>query len=152
MGVDGSGTKSYHAFISYAHAQEQVLAGALERDVRRFARPWNRQWAIRVYRDESNLSVSPDLWGKVQTALLDSRHLILSASPEAAKSKWVARELNAFLDGRGSDKLLIVLTAGEIAWDDSAGDFDYDSESMSYKLGWGFMHNDNDYWMSICHL
>lgn len=138
MGVDGSGAKSYDAFISYAHAQDQVLAGALERDVRRFARPWNRQWAIRVYRDESNLSVSPDLWGKVQPALLDSRYLILLASPEAAKSKWVARELDAFIDSQGPDKLLIVLTAGEIAWDDSTGDFDWRTTTAipRHLAGW----------------
>ena len=125
MATARPGTKSYDAFISYAHAQDEVLASALERDVRRFARPWNRQWAIRVYRDESNLSVSPDLWGKVQSALLDSHYLILLASPEAAKSKWVVRELDKFLDSQGPDKLLIVLTAGEIAWDDRTRDFDW---------------------------
>ena len=115
----------YDAFVSYAHAKDQVLGEALEQDLRRFARPWNRKWSVRVYRDTSNLAVSPNLWASVERALLSSGHLLLLATPEAARSKWVAREVESFLNHQGPEKLLFILTAGEIGWDEQRGDFDW---------------------------
>jgi WD40 repeat protein len=47
------------------------------------------------------------------------------ASPNAANSKWVHREVEHWLATKGAETLLIVLTAGDIAWDETRGDFDW---------------------------
>lgn len=117
--------KKYHGFISYSHERDTLVAEALERDLRRFARRWNRLWAIRIYRDVSNLAVTPDLWGSVKDAILDSEYFILLASPCAARSAWVTQELEAFLAVNHEQQLLIVLTNGQIVWDAARRDFDW---------------------------
>ena len=51
--------------------------------------------------------------------------VILSCSlrREAAASKWVNKEVTYWLEHNSIDTLLIGLTDGEVAWDESAGDF-----------------------------
>ena len=49
------------------------------------------------------------------------------ASPQAACSSWVQREVAWWLENRTTDRMLIVLTDGELAWDDAANDFDWKS-------------------------
>jgi hypothetical protein len=53
------------------------------------------------------------------------RVLILLASPEAARSEWVTREITYWTEHKPLEKLLIVLTDGEIVWDQAASDFDW---------------------------
>ena len=49
------------------------------------------------------------------------------ASPAAAASAWVQKEVGEWLslNGGSADKLLIVLAAGALAWDNVANDFDW---------------------------
>ncbi len=47
------------------------------------------------------------------------------ASPEAAGSKWVRKEQAYWRQKKDTSKLLIVLTSGDIVWDDANGDFDW---------------------------
>jgi hypothetical protein len=103
-------------------ASWQPLQSALHR----FARPWYRMRALHVFRDQSNLSTSPALWSSVQQALLDSEFFILLASPGAAASKWVNKEVNFWLSHRSPKTLLLVLTGGNVIWNDATGDFDWD--------------------------
>ena len=84
----------YKAFISYSHAADGKLAPALQTALHRFARPWYRLRAIRVFRDATNLSISPHLWGEIAKALAESEYFLLLASPHASASKWVRREVN----------------------------------------------------------
>jgi hypothetical protein len=42
-----------------------------------------------VFRDETSLSASPELWAAIETALSQARFFVLLASPEAADSRWV---------------------------------------------------------------
>jgi tetratricopeptide (TPR) repeat protein len=56
-------------------------------------------------------------------ALGESRYFILLASPEAAASKWVNREVEHWLAHHGPDTLLIGVTDGTLAWDEARGDF-----------------------------
>src|SRR5262245_35561959 len=98
----------YNAFISYSHAADARLAPALRTALHAFARPWNRMRALRVFRDKTSLSASPGLWAKVELALAESEYFLLLASPEAARSAWVAREVDWWL-ANGS----CVVTAGE---------------------------------------
>ncbi len=117
----------YKAFISYSHAEDGGRAPALQAALHKIARPWYKRRALRVFRDETNLSASPHLWPDIQSALAECEWLILMASPRSAASKWVGRELEWWFANRPLDHILIVRTAGDIVWDDSnqPGDFDW---------------------------
>jgi hypothetical protein len=87
------GTSGYDAFISYSHTLDGALARALQTGLERFAKPWYRPRALRVFRVTTNLAANPDLWSSIETALASSAWLALMASPNAAQSKWVNREV-----------------------------------------------------------
>ncbi|MGN7752958.1 toll/interleukin-1 receptor domain-containing protein [Sinorhizobium sp. 22678] len=107
---------TFDVFISYSGRQpHRAIAEAIESGLRRFARPWYKISALRVFRDTTNLAANPDLWGSIKEALSRSRSLVYLASPEAAASRWVRRELNWWLDHRGPEKLIFVILAGKIA-------------------------------------
>jgi hypothetical protein len=123
----------YKAFISYSHAADGRLAPTLQSALHRFAKPWNRLRAVRVFRDQTGLGVTPALWGSIQTALEESEYFLLLASPKAAQSAWVDREVEFWLETRSSSQLLIVLTDGELQWRGS--DFDWNlTDSLPRRL------------------
>ncbi|MCA1695324.1 MAG: TIR domain-containing protein, partial [Actinobacteria bacterium] len=111
-----AGTSGYDAFISYSHTLDGALASALQTGLERFAKPWYRPRALRVFRDTTNLSANPDLWSSIENALASSTWLLLMASPEAARSKWVNREVMWWLENNSPQRLLVVLTEGDFAW------------------------------------
>ncbi|HKU76192.1 MAG TPA: TIR domain-containing protein [Pyrinomonadaceae bacterium] len=118
---------NYKAFISYSHSADDTLAPALQSALHRFAKPFYRLRAIRVFRDKTSLHLTPELWPLIQRALADSEYFLLLCSPDAAKSHWVQNEVAEWLKlNGGADKLLLVLTEGEIVWNDAANDFDWD--------------------------
>ena len=126
----------FHAFISYSHAADGKLAPALQSGLQRFARPWYRARALRIFRDDANLGASPHLWTSIQKALDDSEHFILLASPRAAASPWVERECARWRQNKSCDRLLIGLTEGEISWDQGANDFDWRATTaLPHQLG-----------------
>lgn len=118
----------YKGFISYSHAADAQLAPALHSALERFAKPWYRLRAIRLFRDTATLSATPALWLSIERALKESEYFLLLASPEAAASEWVKRELELWVKLRADNcnRLLIVLTDGELVWDQSSGCFDPD--------------------------
>jgi WD40 repeat protein len=116
----------FKAFISYSHALDGTLAPAVQRGLHRFGKPWYRRYAVRTFRDETNLTNTPALWGSIVEALGASEYFILLASPAAANSQWVRDEVGYWSQHGAKDKFLIALTDGTIAWDRSAGDFDWD--------------------------
>ncbi|MBW0010577.1 MAG: TIR domain-containing protein, partial [Pseudonocardiales bacterium] len=118
-GVRGA-TSGYDAFISYSHALDGFLAPALQTGLERFAKPWYRPRALRVFRDTTNLAANPGLWTSIEEALAASTWLVLLASPTAAQSKWVNREVAWWLANKPPQRLLVVLTEGEFAWADDA--------------------------------
>src|SRR5262249_18333666 len=109
----------------YSHAADGKLAPALQAGLHRFARPWYKLRAIRVFRDDTNLSISPGLWSSIEQALRESEYFLLLASPQAAASKWVTKEVEFWLAHRSAQTLLIILTDGEVAWDADARDMDW---------------------------
>jgi len=115
----------HSAFISYSRAADETLAPALHTALEKLARPWYRFRALNVFRDKKDLSASPHLWGAIERALSESEWFLLLASPAAAKSTWVDREVRWWVANRTDHKPFIVLTEGEIAWDASADDFDW---------------------------
>src|SRR3977135_3285061 len=87
----------YDAFISYSHAKDKPIAAALQSVVQRLGKPWCQRRALRVFRDDTSLSATPHLWPTIEQALGQSRFLILLASPEAAASQWVNKEVASWL-------------------------------------------------------
>jgi len=117
--------KRYRAFISYSHAADGKFAARLQGALERFVKPWNRSRSCRVFRDQTNLSVTPSLWPEIEKALDESEHLLLLASPECTRSKWVTRELEYWLAHADPHRIHIVVTRGLVKWDDDREDFDW---------------------------
>src|SRR5687767_3434283 len=85
--------KAYRAFISYSHAKDIKVAAALQAALQTFAKPWYRLRTMRVFRDQTSLSASPELWPAIETALDQAEWFILIASPQSAQSSWVQKEV-----------------------------------------------------------
>src|SRR3990172_7699891 len=115
----------YKAFMSYSHAADGELAPALQSALHRFAKSWYRLRAMRVFRDKTSLSATPELWPTIEKAMSESEYFLLLASPQAAASRWVQQEVDWWLEHRSVDKLFILVTDGELIWDRPTGDFDW---------------------------
>src|SRR5262245_61155225 len=105
----------YDAFISYSHAADGKLAPAVQRGLAHLAKKWNQRQALTVFRDDTGLAVSPQLWGSIVQALDHARFFVLFASPNAAASEWVNREIEHWRALHSADTILPVLTEG--TWD-----------------------------------
>jgi hypothetical protein len=114
----------YDAFLSYNRTADGDLAAGLRDALHRFGKPWYRQRQLRIYRDQTSMSAESDLWSALNTALDRSEYLILLASPGAARSRPVDREVEHWLATKGPKRLILVLTAGEIRWDQAIGGLD----------------------------
>jgi hypothetical protein len=99
----------YKAFISYSHADDWNLTPAIQKGLQSLAKPWYKMKAFNIFRDETDLSTSPYLWGTIEDALKESEYMILMASQKSAKSKWVKKEIEFWLKHRSIDTILIVL-------------------------------------------
>ena len=102
--------KTYDVFICYAHDVDDSFAAALQQGLQRLAKPWNRRRGMEVFRDESSQPVSPGLWPSIRTVLDASRWFVLLASPEAARSAWVGKQIKYWVSSKGTDHLLVVVT------------------------------------------
>jgi hypothetical protein len=126
MGFDG--------FISYSHAADGQLAPRVQRGLHLMARPWHRRRARWIFRDQTGLSVTPTLWSSIQDALDDSEYFVLLASPEAAQSLWVNREIEHWVTTKSPARILPVVTDGVWQWDAVQRDFSADSTSVPPAL------------------
>jgi hypothetical protein len=121
----------YHAFISYSHAGDGQFAPALRDGLQRFATPWGPlRWtnpvrSLRIFQDSASLSANPALWSTIEQALAASEWFLLLASPNAAASPWVAKEIEFWCHHKPLDHLLLVQTDGDIVWDPEIKDFDW---------------------------
>ena len=131
-----TGATSYDAFVSYSHAADGRLAPALQAGLQSLAKPWYRRRALRVFRDKSSLSASPELWPAIEGALSQAGHFVLVASPEAAASRWVDQEVRWWREHRSHETVLIALTDDELRWDDERGDFDAAAPIPPALRGW----------------
>jgi hypothetical protein len=119
--ADGGST--YDAFISYSHAADGQLAPALRNGLQRFATPWrvfrwrNPVRALRIFQDQASLSANPALWPTIERGLGSAEWFILLASPQSAQSPWVEKEVDFWRRNKRPERLLIVQTDGDIAWD-----------------------------------
>ncbi len=108
----------YDGFISYSHAADDLLAPRLQAGLQRFAKPWWRRRAVRIFRDESSLAANPHLWSSITEALDDSSWFILLLSEDAASSEWVGKEIAHWVDHKAADRILPVVTDGSFGWED----------------------------------
>jgi WD40 repeat protein len=115
----------FKAFISYSHAADGKLAPAVQRALHRIAKPWYRIRTMRVFRDQTNLAASPGLWTSIEAALEQAEFFLYMASPQAAQSPWVQKEITWWLTNRSPQTFLILLTDGQIAWSTAAADWDW---------------------------
>jgi WD40 repeat protein len=115
----------YDVFISYSHAADDLLSERVQDGLQRFAKPWWRRRELSVFRDRTGLTADPGLWSSIVEAMEASRYFLLLASPEAAASAWVGREVAHWRGLHGADHLLILLTDGELVWDNATTDFDW---------------------------
>jgi tetratricopeptide (TPR) repeat protein len=107
---------TYDAFISYSHASDATFASRLQAGLQRVAKPWYKLRSMHIFLDETNLAATPSAWASIEVALNASRFFILVASPAAARSEWVTRELQRWLELGRAENLLVALSDGEIAW------------------------------------
>jgi WD40 repeat protein len=114
--------KKYDAFVSYSHADRE-LAMALQSEMQRYASPWYRARSLRIFRDDTDLTSAGGLGPNIELALSDSGWFILVASPAAAGSQWVQREVAWWLEAKGPTTMLIALADGTIQW--AREDFDW---------------------------
>jgi hypothetical protein len=125
---------TFNGFISYSHAADGRLAPAVQRGLHRLAKPWHSRRALWIFRDQTGLAVTPALWSSIRWALDASDFFVLLASPEAARSAWVNREIEHWVATRSADRILPVVTDGEWAWDPVGRDFTADSSAVPPAL------------------
>lgn len=107
---------AYDGFVSYSHAADGLLAPRLQSGLQRFAKPWWKRRATRIFRDESSLSANPHLWSSITDALDASAWFILLLSPAAAESSWVTQEIEYWKTHRDPSRILPVVTDGGFEW------------------------------------
>jgi WD40 repeat protein len=108
----------YDGFISYSHAADDLLAPRLQAGLQRFAKPWWKRRAVRIFRDEASLAANPHLWSSITEALNDSAWFVLLLSPDAASSEWVGKEIEHWVEHKDPDRILPVVTDGTFTWTD----------------------------------
>ena len=127
----GDSRRRYDAFLSYRRTPDASIASALHVELQRFAKPFYRRRVLRLFRDTTTIPLTEEVWPPIEEALAASGHFLLLASPEAAESEWVGREVEEWMRlHRGTvENLLIVLTDGAIVWDVAHGRFNWERTS-----------------------
>lgn len=158
----------YDAFISYSHDADVELAPVVRDGLQRLAKPWNRRRALSIFLDQASLEVSSELGSSLDKRIEDTRWLIVFMSEQAAQSKWVGEEIAEWAATKSKDKIALVLTAGEVVWDEKARDFDYerstavsagmrgvytgqDSEPLYYDMRWAKEVPDGEKTLDLNH-
>ncbi len=112
--------RGYTAFISYRHQPPDMeVAQRLHTAIETYRIPagirkkTGRKKMGLVFRDQEELPLSPDLGKDIEDALDRSDWLIAVCSPQYLESSWCLRELEYFIEKKGKDHVLTILTDGE---------------------------------------
>lgn len=118
----GRSSDGFDAFISYAREPSTPLASQLQTSMERLpSRGMLR--AMRVFRDDQSMARNTSLWSTIERGLRESSHLILLVTPQAAASQYVDKEIQWWVEHKGSANILLVHQRGPLAWDRSTNDF-----------------------------
>ncbi len=118
VGASAASSVLYDGFISYSHSADDLLAPRLQAGLQRFAKPWWKRRAVRIFRDESSLAANPHLWSSITEAMDSSGWFVLLLSEDAAGSEWVGKEIEHWKANQPADRILPVVTDGEFGWSD----------------------------------
>lgn len=123
----------YNAFLSYSHSQDTDLGTSLEKALEKFAKPTFKRRALEIFRDANDLSLASDLGDKIRDGLDESEYFVCLASKLYAQSKWCQREVEYWLEHKSIDKFIIVLTDGDIIYDETKNDFNWNQTTALPK-------------------
>lgn len=112
----------YKAFISYRHlSPDQDIAKRLHTLIENYGIPSSLKKSLgiqkmgRVFRDQEELPLSPDLGEDIHRALQESEWLVCICSPRYLESRWCKEELDYFISLGRKDHILTILAEGEPA-------------------------------------
>ena len=143
-----SGERQYWAFISYSHQDREwgdwvhqkletfkVPKGMIGSDSRGDGLIPRRLFPI--FRDREELPTSADLGTQINTALANSRYLVVICSPRSAKSIWVNEEILTYKRLGRSDRILAMIVDGEPNTFDVPGREEEECfpEALRFELG-----------------
>jgi WD40 repeat protein len=137
----------FGAFISYSGQEDRALITKLQNGIEKLAKRWYRPPITKVFVDKTSIAAGTRLWSRIEYGLTRSKWLILMASPEAAQSWWVDREVEWWLTHRSLDNVIIVHTAGVLSWDRDAADFSAESTAIPPCLRGKF--DDEPVWTTV---
>lgn len=160
---------AYDAFISYSHDADLDLAPVIRDGLQRLAKPWHKRRALSIFLDQASLELSSELGGSLDERIDDTRWLVLFMSEQSAQSRWVGEEITLWAAKKSKQQIALVLTSGEVVWDDAAKDFDYerstavsegmrgvytgqDSEPLFLDLRWSKELTDGEKPLDLNHL
>jgi tetratricopeptide (TPR) repeat protein len=122
--TDSTQEYRYWAFISYS-SQDRVWARWLHHAIETYGipaqlvshdtpagEPAPKRFQP-LFFDRDELPASPNLGQEIENALSASRYLIVVCSPQAAQSRWVNREIEAFGELGRNDRILAFIVDGE---------------------------------------
>src|SRR5882724_7907479 len=118
--------KAFDAFISYS-GRRDLSRLVFSRLSRLGASPWpfSKWWGLKVFFDKRQIRVGDDLPQSISDAVATSEYFVLLASKAAARSKWVVKELEFWLERKPASNILIIMVNGQIKWDHEANDFNW---------------------------
>ena len=137
----------FGAFISYSGPADRELISKLQNGIEKLAKRWYRPAVMKVFVDKTSIAAGTRLWSRIEYGLTRSKWLILMASPDAAQSWWVDREVGWWAEHKSLDNLIIVHTAGVLRWDRDVNDFSDDSNAIPPCLRGKF--NDEPVWATV---
>lgn len=126
----------YRAFISYSRKDVRV-ANRIHRALERYRAPGNvdlgnRKRSLgRFFKDDDELAGSEHLGAALDGAIDDSENLIVIASPDAAQSDWVNKEVLRFKQ-RGRGRVFAIIARGTPDSNDPA--FECFPPALRYQL------------------
>lgn len=130
----------YDAFLSYSRDSDGEFAPEFHQQLLDFDKRDDVP-DLNIFLDRTGLANNSSLWGAIERNLEDSEYFILFASEGAASSKYVAKEVEWWLEHRGIDTLLIAMTSGRIVWDQTANEIDsISSTALPAPLAAGLDH------------
>lgn len=113
----------YRAFISYSHA-DAAVAKWLHRVLEAYRVPAKLvgrdtplgpvpRRLLPIFKDREELAASGTLSDGLRNSLAAAQSLIVIASPDAARSRWVNEEVRAYKQIHGEAQVLVVIASGE---------------------------------------